>query len=129
MPGGGAFEVAAYQHLLDFARENVSGKTKIGVTAFAEALLVVPRTLAENSGLDVQDSLLKVIEKHQSTKGAYGLDVNTGDAQAVIEASIFDNYIVKRQFLNLAPVLAQQLLLVDEVMRAGRQMGRSAEEE
>lgn len=38
---------------------------------------------------------------------------------------IFDNYCVKRQMLNLTPILAQQLLLVDEVIRAGRQMGRS----
>jgi len=35
---------------------------------------------------------------------------------------IYDNYIVKRQFLNIAPVLAEQLLLVDEVMRAGKNM-------
>jgi len=68
IPGAGAFEVAAYQHLMDFAREKVSGKTKMGVQAFAEALLVVPRTLAENSGFDTQDTLLKVIEKHQTTK-------------------------------------------------------------
>jgi T-complex protein 1 subunit zeta len=71
---------------------------------------------------------LKVIEKHNEAKGAYGVDVNTGEAQAVVEAGILDNYIVKRQFLNLAPVLAQQLLLVDEVMRAGRSMGRGGDE-
>lgn len=54
--------------------------------------------------------------------------MTTGEPQAVVEANIYDNYVVKRQFLQLAPVLAQQLLLVDEVMRAGRQMGRQAEE-
>jgi T-complex protein 1 subunit zeta len=48
--------------------------------------------------------------------------VITGEAQPVTVSNIFDNYIVKRQFLNIAPVLAEQLLLVDEVMRAGKNM-------
>ncbi len=52
VPGAGAFEVAAYSHLMDYSKKNVSGKVKIGVHAFADALLVVPRTLAENSGFD-----------------------------------------------------------------------------
>ena len=46
----------------------------------------------------------------------------SGEAQPSNLANIWDNYIVKRQFLNIAPVLAEQLLLVDEVMRAGKNM-------
>ena len=46
----------------------------------------------------------------------------TGEPLPAAEAHVWDNYIVKRQFLNIAPVLCQQLLLVDEVMRAGRNM-------
>lgn len=110
-------------------RENVSGKVKIGVQCFAEALLVIPRTLAENSGFDAQDVLIKVIEAHQKDKGAWGVDVITGEALAADTAHIYDNYIVKRQFLNIAPVLCQQLLLVDEVMRAGKSMGPPGGEE
>ena len=52
VPGAGAFELAAYAHLRRFA-EGVEGKVKLGVRAFAEALLVIPKTLAENSGFDV----------------------------------------------------------------------------
>lgn len=52
LPGAGAFEVAASSHLREWAKKNVSGKAKLGVHAFADALLVIPRTLAENSGLD-----------------------------------------------------------------------------
>lgn len=120
--GAGAFEVAASSHLLQWAKTNVSGKAKLGVNAFADALLVIPRTLAENSGLDQQDVLLKVIEAHERTKENYGVDVISGEAQPSKLANIWDNYIVKRQFLNIAPVLAEQLLLVDEVMRAGKNM-------
>lgn len=65
VPGAGGFEVAASCHLMEWAKTNVSGKAKLGVHAFADALLVIPRTLAENSGLDQQDVLLKVIEAHE----------------------------------------------------------------
>lgn len=60
LPGGGAFEVAANEHLVQYSRTQVSGKAKLGVVAFAEALLIIPRTLASNSGYDAQDTLLKV---------------------------------------------------------------------
>jgi T-complex protein 1 subunit zeta len=64
LPGGGAFEIAASENLQQFARTKVSGKAKLGVYAFADALLIVPRTLAQNSGFDAQDTLLKVIDAH-----------------------------------------------------------------
>ncbi len=49
-----------------------------------------------------------------------GLDVSTGEALDPAMAGIFDNYLVKKQILQSAPVVASQLLLVDEVMRAGK---------
>ncbi len=52
----------------------------------------------------------------------FGVDVTNGEPLAADVSSVYDNYVVKRQFLNIAPVLAQQLLLVDEVMRAGKNM-------
>lgn len=96
----------------------------MGVVAFADALLVIPRTLAVNSGFDAQETLIKVQEAHLKNKEAFGVDVVTGEPLPASVSSVWDNYIVKRQFLNIAPVLAQQLLLVDEVMRAGKQMRR-----
>ena len=54
------FEVMAAEHLYEFAKKKVSGKQKLGVMAFADALLVIPRTLAQNSGFDAQEILLKV---------------------------------------------------------------------
>jgi len=60
IPGGGAFEIAAHERLMNFAKTDVKGKTKLGVHAFAEALLIVPRTLAQNSGFDAMDTLIKV---------------------------------------------------------------------
>mmetsp|Transcript_17807 Transcript_17807/g.17032 ORF Transcript_17807/g.17032 Transcript_17807/m.17032 type:complete len:262 (+) Transcript_17807:598-1383(+) len=52
IPGAGAFEISAHRHLIEHSKKNVSGKVKLGVQCFAEALLVIPRQLAENSGFD-----------------------------------------------------------------------------
>lgn len=132
LPGGGAFEIAAAEHLQNYAKKSVSGKPKLGVQTFADALLVIPRTLATNSGYDAQDTLLKIQEENYKNEGKqyFRLDVLTGEpADCGATNNVWDNYMVKRQFLNLAPVLAQQLLLVDEVMRAGKQMRRDAPQE
>lgn len=119
VPGAGAFEVAAHVHLEEFKR-SVQGKPRLGVEIFGKALLTVPKTLLENSGMDVQDKLLKVIAERESKKRAVGVSVETGDPIDPVIEGIWDNYIVKKQMLGLAPVLAEQLLLVDEVIRAGR---------
>lgn len=96
VPGGGAFEIAANEHLTQYARTSVSGKTKLGVQAFAEALLIVPRTLAQNSGFDAQDTLLKVQEAHLKDKKPYGVDTMTGDPLPSDVQNVWDGYIVKR---------------------------------
>jgi len=51
-----------------------------------------------------------------------GVDVNTGKALLPAKAGIWDNYCVKKQFLHLGSLIAVKLLLVDEIMRAGRKM-------
>mmetsp|Transcript_18542 Transcript_18542/g.27127 ORF Transcript_18542/g.27127 Transcript_18542/m.27127 type:complete len:542 (+) Transcript_18542:141-1766(+) len=123
VPGAGAFEIAASESLRKFEL-SVSGKEKLGVRAFSEALLVIPKTLAKNSGLDILDTILAAQEEHLKTGKAIGIDVETGDPTLPAENGIWDNAIVKRQFVSLSTIMASQLLLVDEVMRAGRNMKR-----
>ena len=123
VPGAGAFEVAAAAHLVNNAKKLVEGRAKLGVQAFAEALLVVPKTLAENSGYDAMDAIITLQGEHDKGN-AVGLDINTGEGVFPALAGIYDNYSVKRQLLHSAPVIATQLLLVDEVMRAGRNMSK-----
>jgi len=122
--GAGAFEVATAMHLQKNLRNTVKGKQKLGIQAFIDALLIIPKTLADNSGLDVQDTLLKLQDEHASSNMLVGLDVKTGEAILPSDEGIWDNVRVKRQSLYLSTVLASQLLLVDEVMRAGKQMGK-----
>jgi len=90
---------------------------------FANAMLVMPKTLLENSGVDIQEKLLKVVAERESKKLPVGVNVTTGDPIDATIEGIWDNHCVKKQLLGLASVLAQQLLLVDEVIRAGKQMG------
>mmetsp|Transcript_27012 Transcript_27012/g.61024 ORF Transcript_27012/g.61024 Transcript_27012/m.61024 type:complete len:537 (-) Transcript_27012:122-1732(-) len=123
IPGGGAFEIAAHHHLMQKTRLATEGKAKLGVEVFANALLSIPKTLAENSGFDVQELIIKAVDQHAKTNDMIGIDVDTGDTFLPATVGVWDNVCVKKQILNLAPVLAQQLLLVDEVIRAGRQMG------
>ena len=121
VPGAGAFESALSVHLLDEVRKSVEGRAKRGVEAFAEAMLVIPKTLAENSGYDAQDVCIALAD--EVAKGnKVGLDVTTGEAFDPAVAGIYDNFNVKAQILHSAPVIATQLLLVDEVMRAGVNM-------
>ena len=121
VPGAGAFESALSVHLLDEVRKSVEGRAKRGVEAFAEAMLVIPKTLAENSGYDAQDVCIALAD--EVAKGnKVGLDVTTGEAFDPAVAGVYDNFNVKAQILHSAPVIATQLLLVDEVMRAGVNM-------
>jgi len=82
--------------LHEYARKKVSGKQKLGVHAFADALLVVPRTLAVNSGFDAQETLLKVQDAHLKNMEPFGVDVFTGEPLPAAMSAVWDNYIVKR---------------------------------
>jgi len=96
--GAGAFEVACYRHLMQF-KESVKGKAKMGVEAFAHALLVVPKVLAANGGYDQQDVIVKLLDEHADGQAA-GLDLATGEPLDPVVEGIWDNYRVKRQLLH-----------------------------
>lgn len=123
VPGAGAFEVAAFSHLEEY-KKTVQGKARYGVEIFGKSLLTIPKTLIENSGLDVQDRMLNLLAEFETSKEPTGIDLFSGETFSPEMEGIWDNYRVKKQLFNLAPVLAQQLLLVDEIIRAGVQMNK-----
>ncbi|TKR75719.1 hypothetical protein L596_016971 [Steinernema carpocapsae] len=118
VPGAGAFEIAAYCMLKKEA-EKVKGRARLGVEAYADALLVIPKTLASNAGLDPQDVIVKLVDERNATEGevAVGIDLNSGEPMNA--EGVWDNVIVKRNSLSSSCVIACNLLQVDEVMRAG----------
>jgi len=124
VPGAGAFEIGAYLDLLKY-KETLTGRVTFGVQSFADALLVVPKTLAQNSGFDTVDALLTIMEEQR--KGhKVGLDIQTGDPIDPDTEGIYDNYSVKHHLLENSVVIASQLLLVDEVLRAKQGKGPAA---
>lgn len=87
IPGAGAFEVACAGHLSGPVKKAAKGRVKMGVQAYADALLIIPKTLAQNGGFDVQDvvvalqvrdiipfvfDLLTLIEIGRTSGGKYG---------------------------------------------------------
>lgn len=82
--------------------------------------MVIPKTLAVNAGFDAQDVIVKLQEEASRLKDeVVGIDLNSGSPKLVADAGIFDNYVVKKQIINSCSVIASNLLLVDEIMRAG----------
>eukprot|EP00760_Papus_ankaliazontas_P011475 PhM_4_TR14800/c0_g1_i1/m.89266/K09498/CCT6; T-complex protein 1 subunit zeta len=123
LPGAGAVEVALHRHLTEFS-ESVQGKPKIGVKAFADSLLVIPKILAENGGHDAQASLIELqaawANARKSEGKFVGIDVDSGNVLDPVEMGIWDNVIVKRTLLESTAVIVSELLLVDEIVKAGR---------
>ena len=119
IPGAGAFEVAAHAHLSGEVKKGAKGRAKLGVQAFADALLVVPKTLAVNAGLDVQDAIVGL--QDEAAEGhVVGLNLTTGEPMDPVGEGIWDNYRVKRHMIHSSAVIASNLLITDEMMRAGR---------
>ncbi|KAK7610298.1 T-complex protein 1 subunit zeta [Phyllosticta paracitricarpa] len=123
VPGGGAFQVACAEHLRsDAYRKQVKGKARYGVEAFADALLIIPKTLAANSGHDIQDALAELQDEH-ANGNVVGLDLNSGEAMDPIQAGVYDSFRVIRNAIASSTGIASNLLLCDEMLKA-RQMGR-----
>jgi T-complex protein 1 subunit zeta len=59
VPGAGAFQIALHHHLVK-SKDTIKGKAKLGIQAFADALLIVPKILAQNGGFDIQDVIVKL---------------------------------------------------------------------
>ncbi|XP_060533100.1 T-complex protein 1 subunit zeta [Cylas formicarius] len=118
IPGAGAFEITANKELLDF-KDTIKGKARLGVVAYAEALLVIPKVLATNSGFDVQETIVKLQEEARLSEEPIGLDLTSGEPINPKDAGIYDNYVVTKQIINSCSVIASNLILVDEIMRAG----------
>lgn len=118
VPGAGAFEIAAHSALTAL-KETVSTRARLGVQAYADALLVIPKTLASNSGHDPQEVTVKLQAEYGKTHVLVGIDLSTGEPMNPATVGVWDNYRVKRQLLNSCTVIASNILLVDEIMKAG----------
>lgn len=127
VPGAGAFEVGLHAELLAY-KPSVEGKAQLGVQAYADSVAIIPKVLAFNSGYDQQDVMIKLLTQYNSTNKSgsttdkivpVGLDLASGEPINPVDSGIYDNYRVKRQLIYSCTSIACNLLLVDEIMRAG----------
>ncbi|KER28725.1 hypothetical protein T265_04513 [Opisthorchis viverrini] len=127
VPGAGAFEIHAHRQLSKYSHE-IKGRARLGVQAFANALLVIPKVLAVNAGHDTQETMVKLLEEAAKVEKRcggnppnelIGLDLTTGNAMIPAQVGVYDNFIVKKQIISSCSVIASNILLVDEIMRAG----------
>ena len=124
VPGAGSFQIAAAAHLSSEAvRRSVKGKAKWGVAAFADALLIIPKTLAANSGHDIQDAIAALQDEH-AEGNVVGLDLVTGQPMDPVQEGVFDSYRVLRNSISSSSGITSNFLLCDELLKA-RQMGKS----
>ncbi|MFC3477956.1 thermosome subunit alpha [Halobacterium litoreum] len=118
LPGGGAPETELAMELRDFA-DSVGGREQLAVEAFADALEVIPRTLAENAGHDPIDSLVDLRSQHDGGDKAAGLDAYTGDVVNMEDDGVVEPLRVKTQAIESATEAAVMILRIDDVIAAG----------
>jgi chaperonin GroEL (HSP60 family) len=115
--GGGSIEIELANKLRKYAIE-VGGREQLAVTAFAEALEVIPRTLAESCGLDPIDTLVDLRSKHEKgahTLGVAVLESKIGDMKA---AHVIEPVRVKKQALQSASEVTEMILRIDDIIAA-----------
>uniref|UniRef100_A0A2K5N1Z0 Uncharacterized protein n=1 Tax=Cercocebus atys TaxID=9531 RepID=A0A2K5N1Z0_CERAT len=117
-PGAGAVEVAMADALIKY-KPSIKGRAQLGVQAFADVLLIVPKVLAQNSGFDLQEILVKIQAQCSESGQLVGVNLDTGEPMVAAEVGIWDNYCVKKQLLHFCTVIATNILLVDEIMQDG----------
>ena len=116
--GGGAPEIAIAKGLKDFA-DTISGREQLAIGAFAAALEVVPKTLAENAGLDSIDALVDLRAAHE--KSPYmGLNVFSGDVTDMKKAGVIEPKRVKKQAIQSAAEAAEMILRIDDMIASTR---------
>jgi len=118
LPGGGAPEIQLALGLRDYA-DSVGGREQLAVEAFADAIDVVPRTLAENAGLDPIDSLVDLRSQHADGDTGVGLDAHSGDIVDMADDGVVEPLRVKTQAVESATEAAVMILRIDDVIAAG----------
>jgi len=118
VPGGGAVEVQVARQLRKYA-ESFKGREQLAVNAFAEAMEIVPKSLAENAGLDPIDKLAQLRAEHDKKRTEAGLDVFTGKVSNMANLGVIEPLKIKLQALKSASEVSEMILRIDDMISAG----------
>jgi thermosome len=122
--GGGSVHTHLSLGLRDYAA-SVGGREQIAIEAFATALEVIPRTLAENAGLDPIDTLIDLRNAHKAGKHRHGINVYTGKVTDMKKLDVLEPIRVTRQALSSATDTAVMILRIDDIIAATEFKGGS----
>jgi len=118
VPGGGAVEIELAKELRTYA-PTVGGREQLAIEAFADAIEVIARTLAENAGLDPIDIIAQLRTEHNKTNNKNkGINVYDGKLQDSIQNGIIEPIMVKEQAIKSAAESAAMILRIDDVITA-----------
>ena len=123
LTGGGSVAAAISRELRSYA-EGIGGREQMAIEAFSGALEVIPRTLAENAGLDPVNTIIDLRKAHSEGKSHYGVNVYEGGVADMSEAQVFEPSRVVEQAIQSASETAVMILRIDDVIssRAGSPM-------
>ena len=114
--GGGAIEIEIARKLRAFAN-TIGGREQLAIIKFAEAIEIVPKTLAENAGLDTIDLLVELRAAHEDN--AYmGINVFEGKVVDMKEAGVVEPQRVKKQAIQSAHEACEMILRIDDLVAA-----------
>ncbi|HIH89316.1 TPA: thermosome subunit [Candidatus Bathyarchaeota archaeon] len=118
VPGGGAIEMELAKEVRGYARQ-VGGREQLAIEAFADALEVIPRTLAENAGLDLLDTMVAMKAAHEKKNGLrMGVNVFEGGVADMLKEGVVEPMVVKQQAIKSSIEVASMILRIDDVVAA-----------
>ena len=113
--GAAAAEMEISKHLRKFA-DSLSGREQLAVNAFADTIEIVPRTLAENAGLDPIDVLTELKASHDKSKIWSGINVFSGKVMDAWKEGVIEPLKIKTQAVSSASEVAIMILRIDDVI-------------
>lgn len=117
--GAGAPEIELARGLRSYA-DGLSGREQLAVNAFADAIEVIPRTLAENAGLDPIDVLTELKAAHEKGEKWAGINVFDGKVMDAQKEGVLEPLKIKTQAVASAAEVAVMILRIDDVILAGK---------
>jgi thermosome len=115
--GGGASAIEIALKLRDYAA-TVGGREQMAIDAFADAVEIIPKTLAENAGLDSINAILDLRQAHKKGQKHAGLNVYTGKVVNMVDAEVIEPLRVGTQAIQSATEAAVMVLRIDDVIAA-----------
>lgn len=120
VPGGGAPEIEMALKLRDYG-QSVGGREQLAIEAFAEALEIIPWTLAENAGMDMIDVVIELKNAHNKKSGKnFGVNVLENKVSDMLIAKVIEPLRVKVQAIQSATEVASMILRIDDVIASKR---------